>query len=214
LRAKSRFFWKTASTFALVVREREAGPAAAERAAGRRLAFVELGRPRHRAVLVVRVVGRLAVGDVEVRRPLRDVRVDRRVPVGARGRLEPRVVVGVDVGDVAERIEQQLCRRVVVDDRLGRDLAQQAVVRQVLRLRQRERTAIRLAPEAEAGALLVEAPRRRVVAVRVDAVLAAAVDAVAVVVAQGLAPQPVRRLAQRRVGLRCVGARTMPSAVL
>src|SRR5215207_476958 len=91
LRAKSRFFWKTASTLPSSSREREAGPAAAERAAGRRLALVQLRRPRRRAVLVVRVVGRLAVGDVEVGRPLRDVRVHRGVAVRAGDRLEPRV---------------------------------------------------------------------------------------------------------------------------
>ena len=168
---------------ALVVGEREAGAAAAERAAGRRLALVEFRRPRHRPVLVVRVVGRLAVGDVEVRRPLRDVRVDRRVAVRARDRLEPGVVVGVDVGDVAERVQQQLRRRVVVDDRLGRDLPQEPVVREVLGLRQRVRAAVGAARSARARTLVVETPRGRVVAVRVDAVLAVAEDPVAVVVA-------------------------------
>ena len=55
-----------------------------------------------------------------------------------------------------------------------------------------------------ARALAVEVPRRRVVAVRVDAVLAVAEDAVAVVVAHRLAPQALGRHAQRRVRLRRV----------
>ena len=65
-----------------------------------------------------------------------------------------------------------------------------------------------------ARALLVEAPRRRVVAVRVDAVLAVAEDAVAVVVAHRLAPQALGRLAQGRSGCAAFGARMMPSARL
>ena len=123
------------------------------------------------------------------------------VPVIA---LNHGVVVGIDVGDIAERVQQQLRRRVVVDDRLGRDLPQQPVVREVLGLRERMRAAVRAARRRGARTLVVETPRGRVVAVRVDAVLTVAEGPVAVVVAHRLAPQAVGRLAQRGVRLRVV----------
>ena len=84
----------------------------------------------------------------------------------------------------------------VVDVGLEVDLAQQAVEREVLGLRQRVRTAIGLAAGLVGGALLIDRALGRIVPVRVDAVALAAlgrlaVDPVAVVVAQRLAPEPV-----------------------
>src|SRR3712207_8828770 len=58
------------------------------------------------------------------------------------------------------------------------DLAQQAVEREVLRLRQRVRAAVGLAGRRVGRALLVDAALGRVVAVRVDAIPRVAVDAV------------------------------------
>ena len=76
------------------------------------------------------------------------------------------VVVDVQLPGLSGiELQQQLRRRVVVDDRLGGDPTQQAVVRQVLGLRERRQAAERRAVPGVARALLVEAPGRRVVAV-------------------------------------------------
>ena len=74
--------------------------------------------------------------------------------------------------------------------------------------------AVRGARAAVARALLVQAPRGRVVAVRVDAVLGVAEHAVAVVVAHRLAPEALGRLAQCDVGLGGVRRADDPVGVL
>ena len=172
----------------LVVRR---GERVAARGLTHRRAGVHLRRPADDAVVVVRVVDRVAVGLVEVRGVLRAVREHGLVAVGAGDGVEQRRVGRVVVGRVGDRGQQQLARGVPVDVGLERDATLEAVDGQVLGLRQRVRAAVGLRTEGVRGAFLVDAALGRVVAVRVDAVLVVAVDAVGVVVADGLAPEAV-----------------------
>ncbi len=152
-----------------------------------------LGRERDRLVRVVHVVVQVTVGGVEVR-PHARVRVrDRRVRLlGAGDRAEDRLVRLVGVELPAGRPQQQRAVGVVVLVPGEADPPHEAVERLGLGLGGRAGAAVCLRRRDRARALVVVAPVRRVVAVRVDAV--DVVDlAVAVVVAQVLAPQAVGR---------------------
>ncbi len=178
-----------------------------------------LGREAERAVDAVGVVERVAVRDVELRRQVRVEPVagdvphlvvlverlvgDRRLGVVTGERLEDRVVGRRRVLLEAVRPQQQLGRRVVVLLEGEVDPVLQALDRRRLGLGVRARAAIGLGGGVVGRALLVEAPVRREVPVRVDAV-AQRPHAVVVVVAHVLAPQAVagreRELVAVRVG--------------
>ena len=185
----------------------------------RRIRLGPLGREREDALLVGGLE-RVAVGDVqlgaEVRVeavgggvPLAGLLVERlvgdaRLDVIAGERGEDAVVGRLRVLLVAERIQQQLRRGVVVLLEREVDPLPELQHRLGLGLRGRAGAAVGLVVRVVRGALVVTTPVDGVVAVRVDAVARLAEHAVAVVVRHVLAPQAValgeRVLVAVRVG--------------
>ena len=156
-----------------------------------RQALAQLGRVGDRAGGALRVVGRLAVGDVEgVGRLPRVEALDGRVRVGPAERHVDRVV-RVERPDLpALRIQEPLAERVQVRLELGLDPVDQPLHELGLRLRRPAGPAVGLVGLIGGRALVVVAPVLVEVAVWIDAV--ADVDLiVVVVVAQVLAPQPL-----------------------
>ena len=151
-----------------------------------------------RAVDLQRVVGDVAVDGVELGGQVRVVARDRRVALVTAGeRLHDRVVGRLRLDLPALGVQDQLAVGVVVDHELRLQAVHQRAVRGDLGLGARRRAAVGLGRGVVRRALRVEAPLRRPVAVRVDAV-AVRDRAVAVVVAQGLAPQ-ARAVGDERV---------------
>ena len=189
------FFSNTASDVVLAVLELEDAAATAARG----VRHVELRRPGQGVGGLVEVVVGLAVGRVELGADVRVVGVgralavalDRRVRIGAGQGAVDRVVGRVGLDLEADRVEQQLRGRVVVDVHLEADPVDQLLERLRLRLGAGAGAAVGLAREVARRALVVVVPVRREVAVRVDAVLVGRDLPVVVVVAQVLAPEAV-----------------------
>ena len=169
----------------LDVLEDEAGARAGARRA--------LGGHRDRLVGPVEVVVHVAVRRVEIGADLRVERRDGRVALHAGDAAEDRLVGGVRVHLPAEGIEQQPAPGVVVLVEREVHAVGQVVDGLRLRLGAGRRAAVGLARGVVARALVVVAPVRVQIAVRVDAVARVADHAVAVVVAQVLAPEAVLR---------------------